>query len=60
LPPGVTPEHFDMKSLRQFARIALCCSAVTCAVAVPIVMAASTKPNPKATRIDPSRGNFAV
>jgi len=29
LPPGVTPEHFDMKSLRQFARIALCCSAVT-------------------------------
>src|SRR4029079_19494000 len=31
LPPGVTPEHFDMKSLRQLERIAPCCSAVTCA-----------------------------
>ena len=31
LPPGVTPEHFDMKSDRQLARMALCCSAVTCA-----------------------------
>jgi hypothetical protein len=29
LPPGVTPEHFDMKSDRQLARMALCCSAVT-------------------------------
>src|SRR4051794_26714735 len=27
-PPGVTPEHFDMKSERQEARIALCCSGV--------------------------------
>jgi hypothetical protein len=25
LPPGLTPAHFDMKSLRQFARMALCC-----------------------------------
>jgi hypothetical protein len=33
LPPGVTPEHFDMKSERQFERIALCCSGVTCALA---------------------------
>jgi hypothetical protein len=33
LPPGVTPEHFDMKSERQFERTALCCSGVTCAVA---------------------------
>lgn len=34
LPPGVTPEHFDMKSERQEARMALCCSAVTCARAI--------------------------
>ncbi len=33
LPPGVTPEHFDMKSDRQLERMALCCSAVTCAAA---------------------------
>ena len=60
LPPGVTPEHFDMKSLRQFARIALCCSAVTWASTVPTVKAVSTKPSPKAARIYSSRGNFAV
>jgi hypothetical protein len=35
LPPGDTPEHFDMKSLRQFARSALCCSAETWAAAAP-------------------------
>jgi stress-induced morphogen len=33
LPPGETPEHFDMKSERQLARRALCCSALTCAPA---------------------------
>jgi hypothetical protein len=33
LPPGETPEHFDMKSERQLARRALCCSDVTCALA---------------------------
>jgi hypothetical protein len=41
LPPGVTPEHFDMKSERQLLRMALCCSGVTCAAAGP-VRAAST------------------
>jgi stress-induced morphogen len=35
LPPGDTPEHFDMKSLRQFARSALCCSAESWAAATP-------------------------
>jgi hypothetical protein len=34
LPPGVTLEHFDMKSLRHAPRMALCCSGVTWAVAV--------------------------
>jgi hypothetical protein len=34
LPPGVTPEHFDMKSDRQDERMALCWSAVICAVAI--------------------------
>jgi hypothetical protein len=33
LPPGVTPEHFAMKSDRQAARMALCCSAETWAFA---------------------------
>jgi hypothetical protein len=33
LPPGVTPEHFDMKSLRQFERSALCCALDNCAAA---------------------------
>lgn len=33
LPPGDTPEHFDMKSERQLARMALCCSGVICAMA---------------------------
>lgn len=33
LPPGVTPEHFDVKSERQFDRTALCCSEVVCAPA---------------------------
>lgn len=33
LPPGVTPEHFDMKSDRHEPRMALCCSGVTWAVA---------------------------
>jgi hypothetical protein len=32
LPPGVTPEHFDMKSDRQAPRMALCCLGVTWAV----------------------------
>jgi hypothetical protein len=36
LPPGVTPEHFDMKSDRQAPRMALCCSGVTCATAVAV------------------------
>jgi hypothetical protein len=36
LPPGDTPEHFDMKSPRQLERSALCCSAETCAVATPV------------------------
>src|SRR6185312_405298 len=36
LAPGCTPEHFDMKSLRQFWRIAFCCDGVgpDCAAAV--------------------------
>ena len=34
LPPGVTPLHFAMKSERQLARMALCCSGVTCATAL--------------------------
>ena len=29
LPPGVMPEHFDMKSDRHEPRTALCCSGVT-------------------------------
>jgi hypothetical protein len=33
LPPGVTPEHFDMKSERQEDLIAFCCADVTCAMA---------------------------
>ncbi len=39
-PPGVTPEHFAMKSDRHEARMALCCSGVTCASA-PAVNPAS-------------------
>jgi hypothetical protein len=35
------PEHFDIASLRQFARNALCCSGVTCAVAVPQTISAN-------------------
>jgi hypothetical protein len=35
LPPGVTPEHFDWKSERQLPRMALCCSLVICACALP-------------------------
>jgi hypothetical protein len=41
LPPGVTPEHFDMKSERQLARRALCCSALSCALAGSAMVKAS-------------------
>jgi len=34
LPPGVTPEQCDMKSERQFERIALCWAEVTWALAL--------------------------
>ncbi len=51
LPPGVTPEHFDMKSERQFARMALCCSAVTCAVAVCASAASAIKAAPVASAL---------
>jgi hypothetical protein len=32
-PPGLTPEHFDMKSERQDERMALCWADVSCAAA---------------------------
>src|SRR3569832_2400675 len=48
LPPGVTPEQCDMKSERQFERIALCCALVTCACAV--AAADSTAPAANAAR----------
>lgn len=41
-PPGVTPEHFDMKSERQLALIALCCADVTCAAALVTSAALAT------------------
>jgi hypothetical protein len=40
LPPGVTPEHFDMKSLRQLARNALCWADVIWAKAGPLIATA--------------------
>ena len=44
MPPGRTPLQFDMKSDRQFCRIAFCCSWVgCCADAAP---ATNTKLNP--------------
>jgi hypothetical protein len=36
LPPRSTPGHFDMKSERQFERMALCCSGVGWAEAAPV------------------------
>jgi hypothetical protein len=36
LPPGVTPEHFEVKSERQDERMALCCALVTWAFAIPL------------------------
>ena len=39
LPPGLTPEHFDMKSERQLDRIALCWALVICAFAPSVRMA---------------------
>ena len=41
LPPGLTPEHFDMNSERQFERMVLCCSGVTCAAAVAVKAASA-------------------
>lgn len=41
LPPGVTLEHFDMKSDRQLERMALCCSGVTWAAAAPVKAASA-------------------
>jgi hypothetical protein len=40
LPPGVTPEHFDMKSPRQLARNALCWADDNCAKAGPLMATA--------------------
>ncbi|HVV79659.1 MAG TPA: hypothetical protein VHD59_08605 [Pseudolabrys sp.] len=45
------PEHFDMASLRQFARNALWTSLEICAVAAPIVMTPNAMAKP--TRIIP-------
>jgi hypothetical protein len=49
LPPGVTPEQCDMKSERQFPRIALCCALEICACA--IVAADRAAPAAKTARI---------
>ena len=46
LPPGVMPEHFDVKSDRQLARMALCCWAVTCAFAPAAAKAQNAMANP--------------
>jgi hypothetical protein len=46
LPPGVTPEHFDMKSERQAERMALCCSVVGCALVVLVSAANASMAKP--------------
>lgn len=46
LPPGVTPEHFAMKSARQAARMAFCCSAETWAFASAAANAQNATANP--------------
>ena len=40
------PEHFDMKSERQFERMALCCAAVTCAGAASVSAASAIRAAP--------------
>jgi hypothetical protein len=51
LPPGVTPEHFDMKSDRQAPRMALCCSGVTWAAAAVAKVATANAVNRAVRRL---------
>ncbi len=52
LPPGWTPEQFDMKSERQLERMALCCAEVGCAAALceSTAIASAPRQGPAARR----------
>lgn len=51
LPPGVTPEQFEMKSERQAERMALRCASVGCASAVPAKIVITDTAAARSTRV---------